>query len=371
VTRRIIMAWTLMFAACGGDVVEVPPVEEEPWSALEWRVGSTELGDVTAYAEHGDRLAVCTSTQAVLLAPGLSVRELERPGACRAVASLPRPGGHGRWVVSVDMQGALQGLDPADDVAGRYGLGGFDVHAIRNLGANGAAIRTSDGLVVSLAEFTGWYELGATTNLTTGGGRVAVVRGSEVIVLDPAEGRQRVHALTAARSIALDADGRLIAVADGGLFVEGEDGLARTVLPSGSGVDAVAHARGTTWFVINGELASRRGERFAVTEGAGLGADIELREARSGGLWIHGDGRLRIFDPPVASRSWLEAIQPIYDRTCRRCHADMDTEASWRARRDQIQRRVVEEPAMPPRGEPPITDEERAMIAAWLVAIGG
>ena len=77
-TRRIIMAWTLMFAACGGDVVEVPPVEEEPWSALEWRVGSTELGDVTAYAEHGDRLAVCTSTQAVLLAPGLSVRELER-----------------------------------------------------------------------------------------------------------------------------------------------------------------------------------------------------------------------------------------------------------------------------------------------------
>ena len=75
----------------------------------------------------------------------------------------------------------------------------------------------------------------------------------------------------------------------------------------------------------------------------------------------------------VASAS-VGDVEPIVDRRCVSCHAGagapggvrLETAAEIEARADRIEDLVVETRAMPPGNVTEMTDEERAVVAAWL-----
>jgi mono/diheme cytochrome c family protein len=76
--------------------------------------------------------------------------------------------------------------------------------------------------------------------------------------------------------------------------------------------------------------------------------------------------------PSEALADWQATVQPVYAKVCSSCHApggtagsDLSTVAGWKQHRDAIEKRVLVDKSMPPKGST-FTDEDRAAVTAWL-----
>lgn len=378
------LALLALLAACGRAPLTTPGPEAAAVQRLDWRGEAIEVRDVHAFVETGDALVVCTSTHTVVLEGGVEREAFLELSACRDLASLPAPGGDGRWLIAVDAQGKLRrapdgaASDGGVIIADRFGLQDAEVSAVRAFGPSGAAFETRAALVVADGETVASFDIGPVTGLTTGGAFVAAMRGDQAFVLEAATGGQRTYDVHDLRSLALDNTGRLHALGDDALLIEDDGGALARVMgferaqtSTHSPLGAMLHAHGRLWFVLDGELARFDDGVLSLSEGAALPHDAVLSAGASGSIWALAGGGLTRFWASSDSRDsarWQDVVRPIFLARCAGCHPDLDSEDAWRARLGRIYERVISDRAMPPDNATPLADEERRTIEVWLAS---
>jgi uncharacterized membrane protein len=89
-------------------------------------------------------------------------------------------------------------------------------------------------------------------------------------------------------------------------------------------------------------------------------------------FWLQPEDTGSTAPGPVA----FEQIQPVITARCAPCHAgasaplgiQFETREQIEARSDDIERQAVQTHAMPPGNATGITDDERALLAAWIAS---
>ena len=381
-TRALLVCGALVVGCSSAEVrapaqsveVETPETPDAlALRAVEWNVAKADLGAVAALVEGDAGLTLFGEKGAISMAGGAVRSIVPGPKAWRDAAVVPAADGLGDWTVGVTSGGAVFRLhgDALEDVTPRYGLS--RVRTVLRLDDKRVAFGFDGGVALTTDTRVELFAGPANGVLTAGGGKLAWIDG-DVKVLTLADRKVRSFPIARASSVALDERGHLAIAAESTLWVEDDRGLwPRWEAPATVG--ALSFAGGRLWMTVGTELGTLTGGRLALSKGAALAADAQLRATGKGDVWVLATTGVRKFGgsaPSEVLADWQAHAQPIYARACAGCHApggtagiDLSTLAGWTAHRDALERRVLVDKTMPPSGIP-FTDADRAAVRDWL-----
>lgn len=325
---------------------------------------------VAAIAEGAGRTVAATSAGLYSLAGDTLERVTERPA--RAVAHVEGVG----FVFATD-----ETVETWDGVFVRPSKLEIEPRGIRAFAARGAdlfVLRDSELLVASGGRITALGDVGDASSLSVSpSGLVVVGRAQGGVAFEHRDGSwQRLELEEDLSSLGATRDGRVVGIrgTDRSLVerVAKEGRVSfREVAPS---VDAVVTdaANGATWIVTPATLEVMRDG--VVSSGA---RPVEL--APGGAAWAvagtslfasNGTGLVRV-RAEAARISWNEAVRPIYQRHCERCHRaggtarfPLATAADWRAGADAILA-AIEDGRMPRDRETTVSLAELDIVRQW------
>jgi hypothetical protein len=214
------------------------------------------------------------------------------------------------------------------------------------------------------------YELPFTA-VAGGGGRGIGLDAGQLRAFRPSHESDDTWVLEGARFVAMSGDGRMYAANDRAVYAEDAAGTLRRMFTAKAEIHGLCASDGRTWFADGGELGIIEGDRVAVTTGAKLDPAAHLSASPTGDVWALAGGTLIRYGTVRAASFWDQNVAAVHARVCSGCHGpngsagvDLSTAARWDGKRAAIEKRVLEEKSMPPPGTP-ITDADRAVIAAW------
>lgn len=351
------MRW-FVFALLGCAAPQVPRIAVH---AVEWNPNHVDVGKVQAVAESGEDLFVFGSTGAHILSGGSLVNSDASIKSWRGATTIPAADGNGVWIVAIDDHGRLYRVrdrSTLEPVSARFGLEKSDVRSVMTMGPARIAFATSNALAIVDGDRAARYDY-AFSSVACGGGHGAGIRGGAVVVFDPFRGVDRTYDLDA-RFVAVDGAGRAIAANERAIWRD-ENGALK--LRYRGEIEGIATSAENVWFSDRGALGVLdRGVSSTSIRGALIGSP-------SGDVWTLRDGTLARYS--MTTSAW-STIAPIFSRVCSGCHGpsgsadlDLSTAARWESNRGVIEKRVLIEKTMPP-SDHPLTDGERASIAAFL-----
>lgn len=347
---------------------------------VDWNPSRLDLGAVAVVLEREADQVVLSDRGAYVVAGGALVQSDTRIAGYTAGAIVPAgDSAGGEWVLGVDGHGAVQHLRSSglmEPVSDRYGLTGVPVRALGRLGNNtvfqlDAQLAVADGAQIVR------HDVGALTQLTMGGARVAGVTAEGRVRVVTLPGAATVDYTLAATGLALRADGKLVVSTRDALYVENAAAeLVLTFAPRGATLGAVAAVGDRAWFLVGGDIATLDADgTVRRTVGQTFPPGARLRTARDG-VWLHdGAAALRVGpDDALAAklRRWEDTVRPIFLRACARCHLpggvgriNLSGYPAWLEFRDELVEQVVDLQRMPPPGNA-LSEADRASLGAWL-----
>jgi mono/diheme cytochrome c family protein len=191
----------------------------------------------------------------------------------------------------------------------------------------------------------------------------------------PARAPHRLRYDVAARAIAIDGAGTLF-VATRRAVYRADGPLLHLLYLADHDLRWLCAAGPRVWFA-DGDTLLSADETLAVAQGAPA-RPAPLAPAGDGSLWLldqRRPTRLVAARASAAEERWLADVRPVFTRACAACHrpegksgVDLSTAAAWMDTREELRQRVLLRRTMPPAGRP-ISEDDRATIAAWLRAL--
>jgi mono/diheme cytochrome c family protein len=385
--NRLLLALALTALGCGSGEIsgKAEPAsrvsrELEPLTlhAIDWNAAKEDLGTVSAIAEDDEELVLFGSNGATLMAGGAVQGVITGAAKWSYAGVIPAADGVGDWMVGVAEDGHVYRVRAQmmlEDVSARYGLSMDRVRTVVGIDHKSVAFGFEGGLAIADGTIVTRYEGPKNGTLSGGGGRLAWINDGKVSVLTLADRKVRSFALANASGVAIDASGRVAVIADRTLWIE-EDGVLSLRWTADAPFGAIATAGPRVWMTVGSELAVATGDALAKSSGAAIESGAHLSGTQAGDLWIIGASSVRKVSGSAPSESiadWEATIKPIYAKVCAACHApggaagtDLSTFEAWNTRRDAIEKRVIVDQTMPPRGAA-FTDNERGAIRDWLL----
>jgi hypothetical protein len=355
------MRW-LVFALLGCAAPQVPKIAVHP---VEWNPNKVDVGYVDAVAEHGEDLFVFGGTGLHVLSGGALVNSDASVKGFRFATTIPAADGNGDWVVAVDARGRVfrvRDRSKLDPISGRFGLEKSDVRTVLSMGSSRVAFALDKTIAIVDGDRVARYDY-AFTSVACGGGHGAGLADGGVTVFDPFRGVDYRYSIDG-EYIAVDSTGRAIVGNHRALWRDEHGKLVLRYRSPQQALRSVAASAENVWFLDGEHLGVLdRGVSDVETNGTLLGSP-------SGDVWALNGGQLRRFSTDQGSE-W-NAIGLIFNKSCSACHGpggsaglDLSTQSRWDSNREKIQKRVVIEKTMPPKGHD-LTDAERASIARFL-----
>jgi mono/diheme cytochrome c family protein len=354
----------LVLAACGG----APKLPAAPTTSVKL---PADIHDVVAIDEVGDATIVLDRERAFVIRGGALAASVPAPHGWRAGATIAAIDGEGAWAVGVSDDGRLYRITLAgelEDITDRFAL--TSVRAVAAAGTT-TAFALPDGVAVS---GDGIHELRAQLQapaaVAASKGRVALAGAHSVDVWDLATRQQRTYPVTAT-SIAF-VGGRLAVATGDAVLVE--DGTQLKKLPIAGSQLAAA---GTRLWIAGDALYALDGTTLRRST-AVLPRAAHLFASAGGDAFVATAGALnRIsIDTGTDDPAWRAEVAPVFARVCAHCHMpggdagiDLSTEASWRADRDELVRRVLVTHTMPPAGTD-LSPSDLDALRRWLSSTG-
>lgn len=379
-----------LLAGCGG--VEDPAVDATldggprgsvslvALRSVEWNPAGADLGTVSAVADEGGTVVVFTDRGARVIVNGAPGASLATPNQWRGAGVIDAADGNGRWIVGLAEDGRVRRLREASelvDVSARWGLDDDRVRSVATIGDGATAFGAEGLFVVATPSRVLRYDDPGFVTLRGHAGRVVSTASGAARVFTvspPAMVRYDVPGLVEAD---VGPDGRVVAVAEGGLYVEDETGELRLRYEAAAGerMHGLAVSGERVWVGAATEMLLLENGAVRRSQGLGLTVSSRLYPASDGEVWELVGGRLRRYGVLAADsedeRRWETLARPTQLRVCGMCHAprgsnfDLSTYAAWAQRRADIRAAVVVDRRMP-LAPATITDEERDDIARWL-----
>ena len=380
---------------CGGSALTArdPSFPKTSASAVDWNPSHADVGHVAAVAELGDEVDVFSDAGLFVFVSGSLVGSDASVKKWRGATTIPASGYAGRWIVGFDDAGTLwrvkdrSHLEPVTD---RFAL---PKKTVRSAFAGGAGAAPFAGFLLDdelaladgkLVRFVPTHARSA----AAGGAVVALREDDRLTKLAIDLKTATAYSLPAASELAVDAQGRLYAAREDGVYAEQGKDLVLVYRASSGKIHGLAASGDRVWVAEGSALAtidaSGGGPRVATIAAPPIGPSARLFGSPSGDVWVLDGGRLaryavgRAAAPAAAAPSddvaWQATVRPIFLRVCAGCHApngssgvDLSSAASWRSSRAEIKKRVVETKSMPPVDAPhPLTDADRSALAGWL-----
>ena len=361
----------------GGGRGSVPVVALR---SVEWNPAGADVGMVSAVADEGGAVAVFTDRGLRVIVNGAPGASLSEPTQWRGAGVIDAADGNGRWIVGLADDGRVRRLREAMelvDVSARWGLERDRVRSVATIGEGATAFGAEGLFVVATPARVLRYDDPGFASLRGRAGRLlSVANGAARVftVSPPSMVRYDVPGLIEAD---VGPDGRVVAVAEGGLYVEDESGELRLRYESAAGerMHGLAVSGARVWAGAATEMLLLEGGAIRRSQGLGLTVSSRLFPASDGEVWELVGGRLRRYGVLSADgedeRRWEMLARPTQLRVCGTCHSprgpnfDLSTYASWAQRRADIRAAVVVERRMP-LAPATITEQERGDIARWL-----
>lgn len=352
-------------------------------SPATWNGAAAMVGTVHAVAETGDRTVVFSTAGATVLTGAAVQASNDAVTEWSGAAVVPAAVGTGEvWVLGVDGMGRVLRLHDGamfEDVSDRYGLAGMHVRTAVAADGRLAAFASDTNVVLADGTNVDRFAL-AFTALAAGGGRVAGVTGTGVMVEDGMTGMWSSYALPGARLVALDASGQLYVATDHDLFAADGNNALVARYHTDETLHGLAASGARVWFAAGSELGTVDGmpRAIRVTHGLGLATDAALTGSPSGDVWVLAAGALTRYRSSSGAmlspeERWQRDIAPAFMRGCASCHTgatgpghrDLSTYDAWVANRDSIYAHVVlrTPPVMPPTGTLP--PDDLSVIQNW------
>jgi len=385
--RPLVLALALLAVGCGAGEIDGPAQpqsrvsrELEPLSlhAIDWNAAKEDLGVVSAIAEDDEELVLFGSKGATLMAGGAVQGVIGGATKWSYAGIIPAADGVGDWMVGVAEDGhvyRVRAQTTLEDVSGRYGLSADRVRSVVGIDSKSVAFGFEGGLAIADGTNVTRYEGPKSGLLSGGSGRLAWIDDGAVFVLTLADRKVRSFALASASGVAIDAAGRVVVTADRSLWIE-QNGVLSLRWTADAAFGSIATAGPRVWMTVGSELAVVTGEALAKSTGAAIEAGAHVSGTTAGDLWIIAPSSVRKVSgsaPSEALADWEATIKPIYAKVCASCHApggaagsDLSNYEAWIARRDAIEKRVLVDQTMPPRGTA-FTDGERGAVRDWLL----
>ncbi|MEZ4407019.1 MAG: hypothetical protein R3A52_11140 [Polyangiales bacterium] len=390
---RSALASAVVFALLGGcGGVEDPAVDATldgggrgavslvALRSVEWNPAGADVGMVSAVADEGGTVMVFTDRGARVIVNGAPGASLAQPTQWRGAGVIDAADGNGRWIVGLAEDGRVRRLREAAelvDVSARWGLDGDRVRSVATIGEGATAFGAEGLFVVATPSRVLRYDDPGFASLRGHAGRVVSTASGAARVFTvspPAMVRYDMPGLIEAD---VGADGRVVAVAEGGLYVEDETGELRLRYEAAAGerMHGLAVSGERVWVGAATEMLLLENGAIRRSQGLGLTVSSRLYPASDGEVWELVGGRLRRYGVLAADsedeRRWETLARPAQLRVCGMCHAprgpnfDLSTYAAWAQRRADIRAAVVVDRRMP-LAPATITDQERDDIARWL-----
>lgn len=384
--RYLLLAIALTTVGCGsGEISGKEPAsrvsrELEPLTlhAIDWNAAKEDLGEVSAIAEDDEELVLFGSKGATLMAGGAVQGVIGGATKWSFAGVIPAADGVGDWMVGIADDGHIYRVRAQltlEDVSARYGLTNDRVRSVVGIDGKSVAFGFEGGLAIADGSLVTRYEGPKNGALSGGSGRLAWITDGAVNVLTLADRKVRAFALESASGVAIDASGRVVVIAGNTLWVE-QEGALTLRWTADAPFGAIATAGPRVWMTVGTELAVATGDALAKSSGAAVESGAHLSGTPTGDVWIVAPSSVRKVSgtaPSEAIADWEGTIKPIYAKVCASCHApggaagsDLSTFEGWTTRRDAIEKRVLVDQTMPPKGTP-FTDNERATIRDWLL----
>lgn len=363
----------------GGELAPASATEvtELEVHAVEWNASKTDVGAVSAVVEMEDAAILFGGKGATVVAGGAVHEVVDGPAAWTTAAVVPGADGVGPWIVGVDGEGhvlRLRARTQLEVVGDRWGLGKDAVRSVARVDDETVAFGFASGIAVADGEDVRRFTGPASGEIVAGGGRIGWVDVDGVHVVKADGTGHHVFALDGARAVAIEPDGRVVAITDRELWVEsGEHGLVLRWTSDGGELAAMATSNAGTWITVGADVALLRGDALARSRGAAIEVGARPFVSSNGDLWIVAGGAARKIAATAASEAvadWTKSVQPVYARVCASCHgpggsADLSTYAAWVERRAEIEKRVLVDGTMPPKGVA-FSEEDREALRGWL-----
>ncbi|HET9624524.1 MAG TPA: cytochrome c, partial [Kofleriaceae bacterium] len=325
-----------------------------------------------AAVELGDALFLVAPDH-IAIQRGAAVTRVPPPdGAWAEAIAMPALDDAATWVVARTAAGTLWRITTGGDLVPIHDLLGLapPIRSIASTAAGAAAGATAAfamdhaiGVLHDRAHLAQFPLPDGPGALAVSPTRLAIRRADQLEVWDLGA-RHRARFTVPGLVAAGFAGDTLVAASRDAVFVEADHQLHRRAAPAPITGLAIAGAR--AWLATTAGLFRVDADRL--TRADAPAADRVLGLA--GGDLVTATARLSPARPDDDPR-WIADVAPIFRRVCARCHAppgdalDLSTAAAWRAHRAALERRVVETRSMPPAGTP-ISDADRAALAAWL-----
>jgi mono/diheme cytochrome c family protein len=384
--KHLVVALALTALGCGsGEITgKAEPAsrvskELEPLSlhAIDWNAAKEDLGAVSAIAEDDEELVLFGSKGATLRAGGAVQGVITGATKWSYAGVIPAADGVGDWMVGVADDGhvyRVRGQLSLEDVSARYGLSKDVVRSVVGIDGKSVAFGFEGGLAIADGAVVTRYDGPKNGSLSGGSGRLAWINDGTVSVLTLADRKVRSFALANASGVAIDQSGRVVVIAENTLWVE-QDGALSLRWTADAPFGAIATAGARVWMTVGSELAVATGDALSKSSGAAVESGARLSGTPTGDLWILGASAVRKVSgsaPSEAIADWETTIKPIYAKVCAACHApggaagsDLSTYEGWTARHEAIQKRVIVDQTMPPKGAS-FSENDRATIRDWL-----
>jgi len=343
--------------------------------AVEWNAAKADVGAVAAIVEDDEELVLFGAKGATTMAGGAVRMVIAGPKAWSDAATVPAADGIGDWTVGIADTGKVLRVrgDLLEDVSARWGLSADKVRTVIGIDKTSVAFGFEGGLAIADGKRVTRYDGPKNGALAGGSGKLAWVDG-DVKVFTLADRKVRSFPIPRATAVAIDANGRLVVAAERALWVE-RDGVLAQRWTADAAIGALSPAAARMWIAVGSELAVLTGDTLAISKGAALAPGARLHGTPKGDVWILSSSGVRKISgtaPTEALADWQATVQPVYAKVCSSCHApggtagtDLSTLAAWKQNRDAIERRVLVDKSMPPKGTT-FTDADRAAVAAWL-----
>lgn len=363
------------------DVPEIPSTAAPLFvRAVPYNPMMVALGNVRAVAEDGTTTAFFGTAGMKVVVAGAQRASSVEVTAWRSAAMIPAGIGTGNWIVAADDMGRVHRIRPdylLELVSDRYGLASQSVRWIASGGMSLVGFATDSGIAIANGMTVQQYMEGPFTSFAAGGGRFAGAGADRVKVLDAATQTLRAYNIPGVASVALDADGKLVAAAGEYLWTENSDRTLSAVFRGRAAIRSLVRSGSRVWFIAGTELGTLSSAGVSITNGSMIPADATLSAATMDEVWMLTAGAPRRYAVDSATQTpeaiWRATMQPIYATSCATCHSpgqtspDLSTFTGWDRNRTVINNRVVQQMGAPMPPDNSITMAQRSAIGAWLM----